>query len=127
MLNKSHIEWYLARGVDITVVISMRDRSISRAAKRREHCRFDAAADKEDEMALLLINEAINKYGTRGDGDAERVITVSYEAMMEFRESYLFDLYHQVCKCQFAIVSSFILLLVTNRIILTSASARNCF
>ena len=77
----------------------MRDRSISRAAKHREHCRFDAAANNEDEMALSLINEAINKYGTRGDGDTERVITVSYEAMMEFRESYLFDLYHQVSNC----------------------------
>jgi hypothetical protein len=99
VLNKSHIEWYLARGVDITVVISMRDRSISRAAKYKEHCHVEAAANKENEMALLLIDEAIKKYGTRGDGDAERVITVSYEAMMQFRESYLFDLYHRVSKC----------------------------
>lgn len=74
----------------------MRDRSISRAAKHREHCRFPEVAGKEDEMALSLINDAINKYGTRGVGDKERVITVSYEAMMEFQEIYLFDLYHQV-------------------------------
>ena len=74
----------------------MRDRSISRAAKQREHCRFPEVAEKEDEMAMSLINEAINKYGTRGDGKKERVITVSYEAMMEFGESYLFDLYYQV-------------------------------
>lgn len=95
----SHIDWYLSRGVDITVVISMRDRSISRAAKHREHCRFPNVAAEEDETAMSLINDAINKYGTRGDG-TERVITVSYEAMMEFGEPYLFDLYYQVrCLC----------------------------
>ena len=92
----SHIDWYLSRGVDITVVISSRDRSISKSAKHREHCRYADVAEKENEMALKLINEAINKYGTRGDGGSERVITVSYEAMMEFQETYLFDLYYQV-------------------------------
>ena len=74
----------------------MRDRSISRAAKHREHCRFPRVAEKEDNVALSLINSAIEKYGIRGNGDEERVVTVSYEAMMEFQESYLFDLYHQV-------------------------------
>jgi hypothetical protein len=93
--ERSHIEWYLSRGVDISVVISMRDRSISTASKHREHCRFQKAADQEDEMALSLIQSAIDKYGVRG-GDKERVITVSYEALMEFREPYLFDLYYQL-------------------------------
>lgn len=92
----SHIEWYLSRDVDITVVISMRDRSISRAAKHREHCRFVKVASREDDVALSLIRSAIEKYGIRGSGDEERVVTVSYEAMMEFQETYLFDLYHQV-------------------------------
>ncbi|KAL7522582.1 hypothetical protein ACHAWX_007288 [Stephanocyclus meneghinianus] len=92
----SHIEWYLSRGVDITVVISMRDRSISIAAKHREHCRSQNFAEQEDEMALSLIKTAIGRFGVRGNGDKERVITVSYEAMMEFKETYLFDLYHQL-------------------------------
>jgi len=86
----------LSRGVDITVVVSMRDQSISRAAKLREHCPFPGVLEKEEKIALDLINEAINKYGTRGDSDRARVITVSYEAMMEFYEPYLFDLYYQV-------------------------------
>ena len=46
-------------------------------------------------MAMTLINEAIDKYGNRGSGD-ERVLTVQYEALMEFGEAYLFDLYHRV-------------------------------
>ncbi|KAL3783237.1 hypothetical protein HJC23_001144 [Cyclotella cryptica] len=92
----SHIEWYLSRGVDITVVISMRDRSISSAAKNREHCHNQNFADQEDEMALSLIKTAIGRFGVRGKGEKERVITVSYEAMMEFKEAYLFDLYHQL-------------------------------
>lgn len=95
LTTTSHIEWYLSRGIDISVVISMRDRSISRAAKHREHCAIEAVAEKEDEIAMTLINEAIDKYGTRGNGE-ERVILVSYEGLMEFRETYLFDLYYQV-------------------------------
>lgn len=74
----------------------MRDRSISIAAKHREHCRSQNFAEQEDEMALSLIKTAIGRFGVRGNGDKERVITVSYEAMMEFKETYLFDLYHQL-------------------------------
>ena len=73
----------------------MRDRSISRAAKHREHCATEAVAEKEDEIAMTLINEAIDNYGTGRNGE-QRVILVSYEGLMEFREAYLFDLYYQV-------------------------------
>eukprot|EP00970_Alexandrium_tamarense_P009774 scaffold1958_cov198-Alexandrium_tamarense.AAC.19 len=95
----SHIEWYLSRGVDIKVVITMRDRSISQRGKRRDHCTDTALGDKEDESALSLMREALSRYGKSGSrkrGRDERAIAVSYESLMEFKEVYLFDLYHQL-------------------------------
>lgn len=92
----SHIEWYQNRGVDISVVIVMRDQSISRAANQNEHCSAEGSVEKEEEMTMSLVHDAIEKNGIRGHGEKQRVFTVSYEAMMMFKETYLFDLYHEV-------------------------------
>ncbi|KAL3804712.1 hypothetical protein HJC23_008527 [Cyclotella cryptica] len=94
----SHIEWYLSRGVDITVVVSMRDRTISTAAKA-QYCCLDESTPKEDEVALAFIKDAIKRYGIQSaseNSDSVRVIPVSYEAMMELKDTYLFELYHQL-------------------------------
>ena len=77
----SHIEWWLARGVDIKVIISLRDRHISSKGKLKTHCHLVDAGRKEDEVALSQLSEAIEKY--RGTG---RVITVSYEGLMMMQE-----------------------------------------
>ena len=87
----SHIEWWLARGVDIKVIISLRDRHISSKGKLKTHCHLVDAGRKEDEVALSLMSEAIEKY--RGTG---RVITVSYEGLMRMQETYLFSLYKEL-------------------------------
>ena len=93
----SHIDWYLSRGVDITVLISTRDRSISATSKLSQHCHIDQAAKDEDEMALEFMKEALEKYGRRGsNGGKPRVLPVSYEGMMGMKESYLRDLYEQL-------------------------------
>ena len=40
------------------------------------------------------MSDALNMYGRRGhSNDGVRVLTVSYEALMALRESYLFDTY----------------------------------
>mmetsp|Transcript_16399 Transcript_16399/g.29734 ORF Transcript_16399/g.29734 Transcript_16399/m.29734 type:complete len:441 (+) Transcript_16399:2-1324(+) len=96
----SHIEWYLSRGVDITVVLPMRDHSISMKEKLKDDCLMDARAEKDNEMALAIKKEAYKKYGKHGSllksGDKERVIAVSYEGLLGLKEVYLFDLYHQL-------------------------------
>ncbi|KAL7477113.1 hypothetical protein ACHAW6_002926 [Cyclotella cf. meneghiniana] len=94
----SHIEWYLSRGVDITVIVAMRDRTISTVAKAK-YCCLDENTAKEDDFALALIKNAIKQYGIQSASiirDRARVIPVSYEAMMELKDTYLFDLYHQL-------------------------------
>jgi hypothetical protein len=76
----------------------MRDRSISTTSKSK-HCLSSADTTNEDEMALSFIRKAIKRYGVQGTsktGEKSRVIPISYEALMEFKESYLFDLYHQL-------------------------------
>eukprot|EP00571_Detonula_confervacea_P007267 CAMPEP_0172330628 /NCGR_PEP_ID=MMETSP1058-20130122/61502_1 /TAXON_ID=83371 /ORGANISM="Detonula confervacea, Strain CCMP 353" /LENGTH=459 /DNA_ID=CAMNT_0013047851 /DNA_START=283 /DNA_END=1661 /DNA_ORIENTATION=+ len=84
----SHIEWYLSRGVDIKVILSMRDRTISSRGKLKGHCHLADVGKREDEVALSLMADAIEKYGKRGSrrgslaedvNGKERVIAVSYE------------------------------------------------
>lgn len=86
----SHIEWYLARGVDIKVVLSMRDKTISSRSKLKGHCHLGDVAAEENEVALSIMRDAIEKYGTT------RIILVSYEGMMEMEEVYVRRLYHQL-------------------------------
>jgi hypothetical protein len=93
----SHIEWYLSRGVDITVIISVRDRTIHMKGKTN-HCPNESLRDREEEMALQLMKEAIEKYGKRGTkvGEKQRAIVVSYEGLMGIQEAYLLELYAQI-------------------------------
>ena len=100
LLNiSSHIEWYMSRGVDITVILLMRDQSIS-MHERLKDCSNLEQAEAENEMALVMKKEAYKKYGKQGSmlksGDKERVIPVSYEGLLELKEAYLFDLHHQL-------------------------------
>ena len=101
----SHIEWYLSRGVDIKVVLSMRDKTISSRGKLIGHCHLVDVGKKEDEVALSLMSEAIEKYGKFGSRrgtlpediiGTERVIISSYEGLMAMEEAYLHILYNQL-------------------------------
>lgn len=74
----------------------MRDRSISKMSKIRDHCFFPEVAVKEDELAVSLIREAMLKYGKHSSNGRPNVITVSYEGLMQFQGAYLFDLYKQL-------------------------------
>ena len=87
----SHIEWYLSRGVDIKVVVSILDRSASSRGKLKGHCHLSDVGWREDEVALSLMSEAMDKYGTNG-----RVIAASYEGLMQMKEVYLCTIYHQL-------------------------------
>ena len=89
----SHIEWYLKRGVDIKVVLSLRDRTISKRGKKG-HCKLPNIGTKEDDLALRLMSDAIRAYGLEPGGG--RVLTVSYEGLMELKSIYLHDLYHDL-------------------------------
>eukprot|EP00581_Thalassiosira_minuscula_P028166 CAMPEP_0183757886 /NCGR_PEP_ID=MMETSP0739-20130205/6039_1 /TAXON_ID=385413 /ORGANISM="Thalassiosira miniscula, Strain CCMP1093" /LENGTH=410 /DNA_ID=CAMNT_0025995395 /DNA_START=101 /DNA_END=1333 /DNA_ORIENTATION=+ len=103
----SHLEWYLARGVDVTAVLSVRDRSTSRAGKMRAHCKDESISVKEEERARAILSESLRRYGRLGRwGESgamiphnkknvkeDRVVVVSYEALMALQESYLFDIY----------------------------------
>jgi hypothetical protein len=94
----SHIEWYLRRGVNITVVLSVRDHTMSAKSKLNDHCRLFSVCVKEDEVAVQLMSEAIERYGKRGgsEGDKARVVVASYEGLMRFGKDYLFDLYKEI-------------------------------
>ena len=87
----SHIEWYLSRGVEIHVVLSVRDPTISHLGKMKDHCHLDGPGQKEGQVAIDLMQDAILKSDTRG-----RVIVSSYEALMTFKEAYLFGLYTEL-------------------------------
>ena len=92
----SHIEWYLQRGVDVTVILSTRDRSISKRGKEKLHCKIKDVGQREDEVALELMNEGLEKYGPFGSIGRNRVIVSSYEALMSMKNEYLFGLYKQL-------------------------------
>ena len=97
----SHIEWYISRGVDITVVLSLRDRSISKKSKLAGHCNKPGTVQVEEDMASKLMIEAFEKYGKNRSKDSTgningRIIAVSYEGLMEMKEAYLFDVYYQL-------------------------------
>ena len=84
----------MKRGVDVTCILSVRDQSVSRAGKIKTHCSNKAAVFLEEHTARTLMSDALNMYGRRGhSNDGVRVLTVSYEALMALRESYLFDTY----------------------------------
>lgn len=96
----------MQRGVDITAVLSVRDKTISRAGKQKMHCPNKTTGVLEEEKATSFMSDALRKYGRRGrlkqsgtshDGsNDERVIAVSYEALMAFQEPYLFSVYNSL-------------------------------
>ena len=96
----SHLEWYFQRGVDITAVLSVRDKSISRAGKARMHCKDVKIGLMEEEKARTLMGEALRKHGglksSNGNANKERVVVVSYEALMILKDSYLLDIYKRL-------------------------------
>jgi RecA/RadA recombinase len=92
----SHIEWYLQRGVDVTVVLSTRDRSISKRGKENAHCKMKDVGQREDEVAMELMKEGLEKYGPFGSIERGRVIVSSYEALMSMKKEFLFGLYKQL-------------------------------
>ncbi len=92
----SHIEWYVQRGVDVTVILSTRDRSISVRGKEKNHCHIEKLRRREDKVAIELMNEALEKYGAFGSIRRGLVIVSSYEALMSMKDEYLFGLYKQL-------------------------------
>ncbi|KAL9182735.1 hypothetical protein ACHAXT_004014 [Thalassiosira profunda] len=88
----SHIEWYLQRGVDITAVLSVRDKTISLGGKTSTHCANETVAKVEEEQARSLMAESLRKYGRQGV-KGNRVLVVSYETLMSLQAPYLFDTY----------------------------------
>ncbi len=91
-----HIEWYLHRGVDVHVILSIRDRSISERGKEKLHCKIEDVAEREDDVAIQLMTEGLEQYGPYGSRGNDRVIVSSYEALMTMKDGYLFGLYKQL-------------------------------
>lgn len=93
----SHIEWYLARGVEVTAILSARDRTISTKSKLQDHCKLEIGVE-EDEVALDLMTEALERYGKSGTHgeERERALVVSYEGLMGVGKAHLFDLYRKL-------------------------------
>jgi len=100
----AHIEWYLQRGVDITAVLSVRDKSVTLAGKVKNHCPDQAISRLEEERARTIMSNSLRNYGRPGrfkesgiphdnSNKEERAVSVSYETLMAMGESYLFDIY----------------------------------
>mmetsp|Transcript_4423 Transcript_4423/g.9893 ORF Transcript_4423/g.9893 Transcript_4423/m.9893 type:complete len:379 (-) Transcript_4423:22-1158(-) len=94
----SHIEWYTARGVDITAVLISRDRSISHSGKMKLHCKDERIAQGEEARGIVLMVEALTKYGTSGTlrNELGRVVSVSYETLMALQSAYLYEIYEML-------------------------------
>lgn len=78
------------------VLLSTRDRTISHNSKLNSHCKLEEVVKDENEMALALMKEALEKYGNGGSkvkGGKPRAIAVSYEAMIGMKQAYLNNLY----------------------------------
>jgi hypothetical protein len=71
---------------------------MSAKSKLNDHCRLFSVCVKEDEVAVHLMSEAIERYGKRGGskGDKARVVVALYEGLMRFGKDYLFDLYKEI-------------------------------
>jgi hypothetical protein len=87
----------------------MRDQSIAKKSLAIEEnvCRSRTIASDEDNIGLNIMKEAYQKYGSksidqtkvkRNRKGAERAIIASYETLMEFKETYLLGLFHQLGK-----------------------------
>jgi len=93
----SHVEWYLSRGVDITAIVSVRDRSISHRGKMRVHCKNETVALNEESKARDIMREALKIYGNNGKyGNKGRAMLVSYEGLMSLKDEYLFEVYNSL-------------------------------
>ncbi len=65
-------------------------------SKLRDHCYVPSQAVEEDELAVSLMKEALSKYGNHHRLGKPTLISVSYEGLMQFKEAYLFSLYHKL-------------------------------
>lgn len=74
----------------------MRDGTISKASKLRDHCGIPSHSQHEDETALTLMKESLQKYGKSNHNGIPRILTVSYEGLMQFQGVYLMDIYKQL-------------------------------
>jgi hypothetical protein len=80
----------------VTVVLSTRDRSISKRGKERNHCKIKNLGEREDKLAIQLMREGLESYGPFGSKGRDRVIVSSYETLMFMKNDYLFGLYKQL-------------------------------
>ena len=80
--------------------MSIRDSTITHIGKQSSHCKSNRTADMENDVALSLMQEALEKYGRHGSmlepGEKERVISMSYETLMNLQEPYLLNLYSRL-------------------------------
>lgn len=100
----SHINWYKSRGSIATLVIVTRDQSIESVSNYLAgHCRNSQFQEKETEIVLKLLKEAIvelskepNILRKESGNSLPSVVLVSYETLMLFKETYLIRIYKEL-------------------------------
>lgn len=58
----THKEWYDAHGVDQYLILIVRDKTISAAARLREHCTDQKLLEEEERIGTSILIDTINKY-----------------------------------------------------------------
>lgn len=80
----SHLEWYRQRGMDVTAVLMIRDRSMHFQGVYKQHCPNATAAQEQFLLGRQLLQEAVGHPNT---------IVVSYESLMLLQDAYVKHLY----------------------------------
>ena len=87
----SHVQFYQERGVDVSVVIVVRDKSLHFRGIYDAHCLNRTAAEEQFQLGRTLILEALNNPKIR-----PYIKLVSYETLMMLQRTYLLQLYQEL-------------------------------
>ncbi|CAB9522488.1 expressed unknown protein [Seminavis robusta] len=112
LLNlSSHLDWYHEQGVDARAIILMRDATISKRARRIDHCPNTTLLEMEETMGRQILQEAIRKFVLRPtttiSGQQRRrqllqaspngkVLLVSYELLTQLKQDYMEIIFAQL-------------------------------
>ena len=97
----SHLDWYIRNGVDIKVIVMIRDETIATRARFEKTCHNQTILQREGKVGKQFIQEAIQKYAMpslllENGAEDSKVIVVSYEMLVNLQNVYLKSLYHKL-------------------------------
>lgn len=86
----SHVDFYQRRGVDVTLVLVVRDPAMHFRGITKTHCANETAAFEQFQTGRLLLRQAMELL------DPSSLVIVSYEMLMTLRQVYLKEIYESL-------------------------------